>query len=298
MCQTTDCEEILITYLSEAKESMYCAFFDYDLKDLNNAIQKSNVSKLIIVDGDNQIFNEDYILYDKRSAYMHHKFCVIDNNTTITGSFNPTINGLEKNDNNINIIQNNEIAKSYTKYIKALQEEIINNNKTVQKEMQKNYNIEIETNHSKKNITICFTRGGDCNKVISNELKKAKKSIYGLAFTITDETVGNTLLAKATENPNLEIRIIFEKSLITKYSQYNKFAFQNLSNLKVLKDCNPGKLHHKVFVIDNETIITGSMNPSSNADKNNDENVIIFKNKEIAEKYINEFNRLNILCMT
>ncbi|HLC75483.1 MAG TPA: phospholipase D-like domain-containing protein, partial [Candidatus Nanoarchaeia archaeon] len=43
---------------------------------------------------------------------------------------------------------------------------------------------------------------------------------------------------------------------------------------------------------DNSTVVTGSMNPTKNGDETNDENVVIIKDKEIAELYLKEFERV------
>ena len=49
-------------------------------------------------------------------------------------------------------------------------------------------------------------------------------------------------------------------------------------------------MHHKVFIIDEEVVITGSMNPSKGGDTRNDENVLIIKDKEIARVFMEEYN--------
>jgi phosphatidylserine/phosphatidylglycerophosphate/cardiolipin synthase-like enzyme len=51
-------------------------------------------------------------------------------------------------------------------------------------------------------------------------------------------------------------------------------------------------MHHKVFIIDNKTVITGSYNPTKNANERNDENILIIHDKKIAEKYLKEFERI------
>jgi len=51
-------------------------------------------------------------------------------------------------------------------------------------------------------------------------------------------------------------------------------------------------MHHKVFIIDNRTVITGSMNPTGAGDRKNDENILVIHDEDIAEKYIEEFLRL------
>jgi len=59
--------------------------------------------------------------------------------------------------------------------------------------------------------------------------------------------------------------------------------------LNVTWDNNPANMHHKVFIIDNSTVITGSFNPTGAGNDKNDENVLIIHDKYIAEKYLREF---------
>jgi len=57
-------------------------------------------------------------------------------------------------------------------------------------------------------------------------------------------------------------------------------------------DTNPYTMHHKVFVVDGSTVITGSYNFSNAADESNDENVVIIHNAEVAQYYTEEFEML------
>ncbi len=51
-------------------------------------------------------------------------------------------------------------------------------------------------------------------------------------------------------------------------------------------------MHHKVVIIDEEIVITGSYNFSRSAEERNDENIIIIYNAEIAQEFIKEFQRV------
>ena len=42
-------------------------------------------------------------------------------------------------------------------------------------------------------------------------------------------------------------------------------------------------------MIDNETVITGSFNPSQNADISNDENLLIIHDEDISKMFLDEF---------
>ena len=63
--------------------------------------------------------------------------------------------------------------------------------------------------------------------------------------------------------------------------------------MSVIQDKNRGAMHHKVIVIDEETVITGSYNFSKNAEERNSENLLIIKgNPDIAQAYLSEFDRI------
>jgi hypothetical protein len=102
-----------------------------------------------------------------------------------------------------------------------------------------------------------------------------------MTFSFTDVDIGNLLWNK--QYSGLEVKGIFDESQISEFSRY-----EDLKDFSMI-DKNKYKLHHKVFIIDNETVITGSYNPSRNANEFNDENLLIIHDTGVAEKYLREF---------
>lgn len=51
-------------------------------------------------------------------------------------------------------------------------------------------------------------------------------------------------------------------------------------------------MHHKFAVIDHAVVLTGSFNWTTQAVKNNQENILFYENEEIAKKYTVAFNKL------
>ena len=47
-----------------------------------------------------------------------------------------------------------------------------------------------------------------------------------------------------------------------------------------------------MFIIDNETVVTGSFNPTLSGDTRNDENILIIHDKEIAKEFLEEFENM------
>ncbi|NLL27457.1 MAG: phosphatidylserine synthase, partial [Bacteroidales bacterium] len=65
-------------------------------------------------------FHNHYFLKGTRGGTMHHKFCVIDNQVVITGSYNWSNNAEFKNDENVTVEYNPEQATSYSLEYKRL----------------------------------------------------------------------------------------------------------------------------------------------------------------------------------
>ncbi len=60
----------------------------------------------------------------------------------------------------------------------------------------------------------------------------------------------------------------------------------------MLVDGNRYTVHHKVLLVDGETIITGSYNLSAAAEEKNDENVLIIQSRDVAGSYMDEFGKI------
>ncbi len=71
-------------------------------------------------------------------------------------------------------------------------------------------------------------------------------------------------------------------------------AFSRLrqGGVDVLEDGNCYILHHKVIIIDERTVITGSYNFTGSAERDNDENLVIVDDAALARAYLDEFERV------
>ena len=74
--------------------------------------------------------------------------------------------------------------------------------------------------------------------------------------------------------------------------QYEQFKYLNDSGVNIRPDHNKYTMHHKVIIIDNSTVITGSYNPTKSGDTKNDENVVIIHDPAIAGLFLGEFEKV------
>ncbi|MEK6845802.1 MAG: phospholipase D-like domain-containing protein, partial [Nanoarchaeota archaeon] len=219
-----------------------------------------------------------------KSGLMHNKFCVVDGNKVSTGSMNPTDNDAHKNNNNFLIIDSPILSNNYEEEFQEMW------NGTFKKG-QKVSNPKIILGETK--LQNYFCPEDHCADRVKEELKKAQYSIYFMAFSFTHEEIANILMLKYSEG--LEVRGVMEARQVTKDAQFSRLAYQGIN---IFKDKNKGMMHHKVFIIDNETVITGSFNPTQGGDKRNDENVLIISSPEIAKKFVEEFEKVYVVATT
>ncbi|MGE0792585.1 MAG: phospholipase D-like domain-containing protein [Candidatus Woesearchaeota archaeon] len=255
-CQQTNCANILVELINNSKD-IKCAFYDLGEPTVLNALNKTNTL----------IFNENYegnFTPVTSKGLMHHKFCVFDEKIVLTGSWNPTIRGTYYNDNLVLLIVSKEISKAYlNEYNKLLKN----------KKHQANYLFNLSGNL----IDLCFSPEGNCESLIINEIKKAKKQIKFLTFTFTSQKIAEAIL-----NQNISHSGVIEK---TKISQYTV-------KLNYTLDTNKYNMHHKSFIIDEDVVILGSYNPTQSANTQNDENLLVIRSIKLNELMKKEFERI------
>jgi phosphatidylserine/phosphatidylglycerophosphate/cardiolipin synthase-like enzyme len=279
-CPEDDCEKNLIALINHSKSFVHCAFYDLRLENVIKILgsKSSDVDIRIVMEKNN--YKEQIkgnIRLDNNKYYMHNKFCVIDNKVVWTGSFNPTIRGAYHNNNNVVVLYSSYLVENYEGEFNELWDE----NFTVTKVK---YPIIYLNN---KKIENYFCPEDDCAQHIIDIINKAKNSIYFMTFSFTNGNIADAILFK---DKNISIKGIFEATQAgSEYSQYKRLKDFGLD---VIKDKNKASMHHKIFIIDNETVITGSFNPTVSGDKRNDENILIIHDKEIAGKYLQEFEKV------
>ncbi len=290
-CSEGNCLQRLAELLSAAKESVKCAFYRADESLIGNILITSAAE--IVVDEKAKIatadFNGTVIYKSKSKGIMHNKYCVIDNSTVITGSFNPT--AAAKDDyNNVVIINSSALAGFYGSDFERLK--LGSRGKTptaaavVNGKAKRRAALLNETA-----VEVYFCPEDDCAAAVKEKIKNASKTIIFAAYSFTHPEIANELIIKSSEETH--VAGLIEKS--TAGSKYSKYAAMVANGIDIKLEDSKKLMHHKFFVIDNETVITGSFNPTKNADERNDENMIMIRNKAVAEKYVEEFGRIRHL---
>ena len=283
-CPQDKCEEELISFLDSAEKSIHCALYDIGLQSVQEKLleKQKEIEVQVVTDNDYlKKFNHPFVKADSYGL-MHDKFCVVDGKKVSGGSMNPTENDAHKNNNNLLLIESTVIAQNYEDEFQEMWRGDFKRGERVK-------NPVIMLNDNGKNIQIetYFCPEDHCAEKVREELKKAESSIHFMTFSFTHDGIANILLLKNLDG--VEVKGVMEVRQISEYSQFNRLQ-QN--DIVVFRDGNKNNLHHKVFIIDEKKVVTGSFNPTANGDKNNDENVIIIEDERIAKMFVEEFERV------
>jgi phosphatidylserine/phosphatidylglycerophosphate/cardiolipin synthase-like enzyme len=291
-------ESAITDLLKNTKISFYGAFFEINAKPVIDEIintYERGVDVRLVIEKDNVKKDAVKILLksgipvvaDNRNGFMHNKFAVFDNAIVWTGSYNLTFNDGHKNNNNAIEIHSEEIAKIYLdEFNEMFDQKIFGNKKeyTVFSSYKKKYYVKIKDT----DINVYFSPEDNIERIILERIKKAKKSVHFMAFSFTSEKLGEEMIR--LRKKGILVGGIIEK--IGSNTSSSEYVKMRLEGIQVLTDKNKYRMHHKVIIIDEETVITGSYNFSKNANEKNDENIIILHNKEIAGLFFKEFLKL------
>lgn len=214
---------------------------------------------------------------------MHNKFCIVDNKIVWTGTVNISSTGIGGfNENVAVLVHSKNFANIYTREM----DEMFDNEK-FHEAKEEIYtatplligNVETDVYFSPSSHAL--TEG------IIPEIRNAKEYIYISMFLISNYQIVSELIN--AKSRGVDVRLIIEANHAQqKYSLHEKLR---KSNIPVKVENWAGKMHAKLAVIDNNTIIVGSTNWTKTGFKYNDENLMIFRGIQDSANFLkNEFN--------
>ena len=258
------------TALKEAKTRGVKIRLVYDIDSNGNNIYPDTSAFLNIIP-DN--------ISDKNSPEakntMHNKFYIFDGKTVITGSANLSHTDMSGyNSNSIIVINSKEIADIYTDEFNQMYSGKFHNDKKAVPDKRF------------RNLKVFFSPQ---DKGIENGIlpliKNAKNYIYIPAFVITEKRITEELI-KAKQR-GVDVKIIADAlNASTKHSKHKELRG---AGIPVKAENYAGKMHSKTIIIDDQYLITGSMNFSNSGENKNDENMIIISDSDITKFYKNFF---------
>ena len=293
-------EEKLIQWINAAQVSIHIASFEFNLTPVAEALiaaKNRGVDVKWITDDeyglkiDSEPERRQFSLLmgagievkddAGREAFMHNKFWIFDQQAVWTGSTNITVNGIFKQNNNVIVLRSPEIAYIYEREFQELWSgqfgprapSTISNQWAI-----------LDTTP----VQVLFSSEDNAMSSLLAVVNDAKFSIRFLAFSFTDDALAQTMIERF--KAGVDVQGVYETLASTSiYSDLKTFW---CAGVPVRQDGNGSLMHNKVIIVDNSTVITGSLNFTAGANEKNEENVIIIDNPEIAALYLQEYAKI------
>ena len=265
-CGNEKCLNSLKQQISNAHTEIKCALYNPDEEILALIEEKSRSITAEAVVDDSSKTNSHIANKRKASGIMHNKFCIFDGRTVWTGSFNAR---KSRSHDNVITINSTTLARNYIDEFEELKgnssERTTTSTVILNRTVAENY----------------FCPEDNCIEMLRKKLATAERSIYFATYSFTHPAIANELIIKKSEGVRVE-------GVIEMAGNSQLTTLQD-NGINAVKDENRETMHNKFFIIDEEIVITGSFNPTRNADKRNDENMLVIHNEEVAGKYIRYF---------
>jgi phosphatidylserine/phosphatidylglycerophosphate/cardiolipin synthase-like enzyme len=116
---------------------------------------------------------------------------------------------------------------------------------------------------------------------VVKEIGTTKDTALVQAYSFTSAPIAKALVDAYKRG--VKVQVILDRSQRTE--KYSSADFVSHAGIPTLIDDKHAIAHNKVMVLDGQTVITGSFNFAKAAEVSNAENLLVIRDKTIAEKY-------------
>lgn len=294
-----------VALAAAATQSISACFFDIDDTEAVDALvaaRRRKVRVRVVTDTDNltdkQVAGRPRyaierlkragitVRDDLRSPFMHHKFMVVDGRTVWFGSLNPTRTSFLHHNNNVVIVQSPRLASLFNYEFNDLFDEGRFGG-------PRNLDRPNFVRVGSVGMGVYFSPRGGARDALLREVSRAANSIRFMAFSFSDSELGQTMIER--QSAGISVEGVFDDCQAVGPSMFDVLRE---AGVPVFRDGNQALMHHKVIIIDDETVIAGSYNYSMNADRSNNEALVIMRSKSIAAVFNEEYARIKEAAVT
>jgi phosphatidylserine/phosphatidylglycerophosphate/cardiolipin synthase-like enzyme len=279
--------------IDAAAHSVDMAIYHLDLWSVRDALRRAanrGVRVRVVVESDG-LFDAEVqdlvgagipVLGDRRESLMHDKFTVIDGLEVWTGSMNDSVGSAYRDNNVLLRLRSRALAEDYTHEF----EEMFIDNRFGPLSIA-------DTPHPV--VTIDGTRveawfspdDGVADRLVEL-IGDAKSQVDFLAFTFTSDALAEALIRAV--RCGVAVRGVTELDQVE--AAGSEYARLQQAGVDVRQDTSPGTMHHKLLLIDQGVVATGSYNYTRSAEESNDEDIVILFSPEAAAELEAEFTRI------
>jgi phosphatidylserine/phosphatidylglycerophosphate/cardiolipin synthase-like enzyme len=304
-------DQFVVPVLNSATQTIDVASFDLNLPSVVNALVEASqrgVKVRVVTDEENgsqdleaklspggkafkalSVFKAAKIpVVDggRSNGLMHDKIIIVDGKTLFMGSWNMSYNDTFRNNNNLLQITDPTLIANYQA---KFNEMFVN----------KDFGTHAEVGAQKSSMTIdgvqvenYFSPVDEVMQKLVQYVKGSRKSIRFMIFTYTHPDLSAAMIAQA--KAGVDIQGVIENRGASQGALVPLFC----AKLPVKVDGNKYTMHHKVMIIDDSIVVTGSFNFTDSADTANDDNLLVIHSPAVAALYLQEFERVDSLAQS
>ncbi|MCS6871428.1 MAG: phospholipase D-like domain-containing protein [Anaerolineae bacterium] len=293
----------IVPLINAARRRIDAAFFDFNLPSVVNALigaHRRGVQVRLVLDVQNgsqdvpaargrdpfdalaalKAAKLPFVDGGRSNGLMHEKLLIIDGAVLFVGSWNASWNDTFRNNNNILRITDQRLIANYQRVFNNMYESQLFGRRRPEGAQTPRLTIDGVA------VENYFAPPDGVMARIIAEVRAARRSVRFMTFTFTHPELAAALLERRAAGVSVEG--VFEN----RGASQGAFPTLFCAGARVKVDGNPYTMHHKVFIIDDRTVITGSFNHTRSADTVNDESILIIRSPQVAALYRQEFDRL------
>lgn len=289
-------ERALLADIAAARERIELASFEYNLASVAEALIRARargVQVRLALDREGLshpamsrwagLLEEAgaSVSWEQSDGFLHSKFVILDRRVVWTGSWNVTVNDTYRNNNNLLRITAPQIVANYVAEFERMAAGRFGNRKggATPYPLARLPGAAIAT---------FFAPHEPVRARVLEYLARARTSVDVLAFSFTDDAIAEALIDR--RRLGVPVRVVFEARNAN--GSGSEYARLRAAGLDVHRDGNCHTMHHKVMILDERVVITGSYNFTRRAEEVNDENLLIIEDPLLARAFAEEFARV------
>ena len=135
-------------------------------------------------------------------------------------------------------------------------------------------------------IETYFSPKGGVTDAVVREIDAAGQTIFVQAYSFTSAKIAEALVN--AQRRGVVVHVILDRSNATE--KYSSADFLAHSDVPVLIDARHEIAHNKIMILDAQVVITGSFNFTKQAETSNAENLLIIRDRSIAQRYLENWH--------
>lgn len=134
---------------------------------------------------------------------------------------------------------------------------------------------------------VCFGPEGDCGALVASEIGRARHTVRLQAFTFTSKRVAQAM--SEAQHRGIDVGAILDAKEARQTAAIAGALLD--AGVRIRLDGAHSLAHNKVVIIDDDEVLTGSLNFSISAEHYNAENLLVLRgDRRLAEAYLKNWS--------